>query len=193
MSWVELLGFVTGASCVWLAARQNVWTFPVGIANNVAFAALFVPAGLYADAGLQVVYLVLGGLGWWWWSRGGAEGSELSPNTTPERAWPWLALGVVAGTAVIYAVLTSHTDSTVAGWDALTTGLSLVAQVMLNRKWTATWWVWIVADVIYVGLYWHKDLHLTALLYLGFLALCVHGLRTWRRAERAAAQERVTV
>lgn len=70
----------------------------------------------------------------------------------------------------------------------MTTALSLLAQVMLNRMWTANWWVWMVADVIYVGLYWFKDLHLTALLYVGFFALCVFGLRTWRVAERAAVR-----
>ncbi len=43
MSWVEVLGCVTGAVSVWLAARQNIWNFPVGIANNVAFLLLFVP------------------------------------------------------------------------------------------------------------------------------------------------------
>jgi hypothetical protein len=37
MSWTEVAGFATGALCVWLVVRQNVWTFPVGIANNVNY------------------------------------------------------------------------------------------------------------------------------------------------------------
>ena len=56
MSVEEILGFITGAACVWLAVRQNVWTFPVGLANNVVFLVLFTGTGLYANAGLQVVY-----------------------------------------------------------------------------------------------------------------------------------------
>ena len=55
MSWVEVLGFVSGAACVWLATRQSVWNFPVGIANNLLFLGLFATTGLYANAGLQVV------------------------------------------------------------------------------------------------------------------------------------------
>jgi nicotinamide mononucleotide transporter len=35
------------------------------------------------------------------------------------------------------------------------------------------------ADVIYVYLYLYKELHLTAVLYLVFLGLCVAGLRNW--------------
>ncbi len=69
MSWIEILGFATGALCVLLVVRRNVWNFPVGIANNVVFIALFVGAGLYADAGLQVIYIVLAIIGWAWWLR----------------------------------------------------------------------------------------------------------------------------
>ena len=38
---------------------------------------LFLAAGLYADAGLQVVYLVLGVVGWWQWLRGGENRGRL--------------------------------------------------------------------------------------------------------------------
>ena len=46
------------------------------------------------------------------------------------------------------------------------------------------WILWIVVDVIYVGLYWWKELHATALLYAVFLALSVAGLLEWRREYR---------
>lgn len=39
-SWAEVLGFVTGAWCVWLVARQSVWNWPIGIANNLVWIAL---------------------------------------------------------------------------------------------------------------------------------------------------------
>ena len=45
MHWTELAGFATGALCVWLVVRRNIWTFPVGIANNVFFIILFLQVG----------------------------------------------------------------------------------------------------------------------------------------------------
>lgn len=186
MSWTEVAGFVTGALCVWLVVRQQVWNFPVGIANNVFFIVLFVQAGLYADAGLQVVYIGLGVLGWYWWLRGGPARGELAVRRTPRAAWPLLVVGCVAAAAVLTWVLTTWTDSTVAVADASTTAMSLTAQLMLNRKWIGSWGVWISVDVLYVGLYAYKGLYLTAVLYLLFIALCVQGWREWRRSLDAA-------
>ena len=48
MSWIEVLGFLTGALCVWLVVRRNIWNFPVGMANNVFFLILFWRSGLFA-------------------------------------------------------------------------------------------------------------------------------------------------
>ncbi len=187
MSWTEVAGFATGALCVWLVVRQNVWTFPVGIANNASFIVLFTQAGLYADAGLQVVYIGLGLLGWHWWLRGGPQRSTLTVTRTPRAALPALALGLVAGTVLLTWVLTTYTDSTVAVADAFTTSMSLIAQLMLNRKWIGSWWVWIVVDVVYIALFAYKGLYLTASLYLLFIVLCVRGLVEWRASMRADA------
>ena len=37
----ETLGFVTGAACVYLVVKENIWNFPLGIANNIFFLVLF--------------------------------------------------------------------------------------------------------------------------------------------------------
>ena len=193
--WTEVLGFATGAACVLLAALRNIWTFPIGIANSIVFAVLFFDSALYADAGLQLVYLVLGVQGWMIWARnpGAVRHDALAIRRTPARAIPWLIAGAVAGTAVLAWLLNSFTDSTTELADAGTTAVSLVAQVMLNRRWIETWVVWIAVDVAYIGLYAVKGLWITAGLYLLFIGLCAFGLRSWMRAraERPSLAERV--
>ncbi len=181
--WMQILGFATGAACVFLAARRNVWTYPIGIANNLVFLAVFVPAGLYAAAGLQVIYLVLGVHGWFRWTRR-VENDREYVARTPRRAVPWLILVAVAGTLVLTWLLGTYTDSQVALADAATTSFSLVAQYMLNRKWIENWWVWIGVDVAFVALSIATGLWIIAALYVLFIALCLGGLRSWRRVER---------
>jgi nicotinamide mononucleotide transporter len=186
---VEILGFVSGALCVWLVARQNVWNWPIGIANNIMFLILFWAAGIYADASLQVVYLGLALYGWWAWLRGGAGHSALTVTRTTRAQWLVLAAAGVAGTAGLTILLDTVTDSSVPLPDAVTTVLSLLATWGQARKKLESWWLWIAADLIYVPLYAYKDLWLTAVLYVGFLGLCVLGLRNWSYATtpRAAA------
>ncbi|MDT0377407.1 nicotinamide riboside transporter PnuC [Streptomyces sp. DSM 42041] len=189
VSWVEVLGFGSGALCVWLVARQHIANWPIGIANNLFFILLFAGAGLYADAGLQVVYIALALYGWWAWLRGGPEAAagRLPVSRTDARTWWVLAPATLAVTALLTLWLARSTDSTVPFWDALTTALSLAATYGQCRKKLESWYLWIAADVVYVPLYAYKGLHLTALLYVGFMILCVVGLRSWR-AEWTAAR-----
>lgn len=74
VSWTEVLGFGSGALCVWLVARQHLANWPIGIANNVFFILLFAQSGLYADAGLQIVFIALAAYGWWTWTHGVDQG-----------------------------------------------------------------------------------------------------------------------
>lgn len=182
VSWTEVLGFGSGALCVWLVARQHIANWPIGIANNLFFILLFSGSGLYADAGLQIVFITLAVFGWWTWAHGGGPGSDALPvRRTSRTEWTWLIAAGVVGTLALTALLAHATDSTVPFWDALTTALSLMATYGQCRKRVESWWLWIAADVVYIPLYAYKDLYLTSLLYVGFMTLCVVGLRNWRR------------
>ena len=187
MNWIEVIGTLSGLVCVGLLIQRNIWTFPAGILSASMFIILFTQSGLYADAGLQIVFIALNALGLYWWLRGGEaqDGVEIAELSAAHFALCLMAVAVLAG--AIHFGLTRWTDSTVAGWDAITTALSLVAQFMLSRKWIANWWLWIAADVISIPLYVYKNLWLTAGLYFVFLIMCVIGLREWRRAAKAEA------
>ena len=73
---------------------------------------------------------------------------------------------------------------TVPFWDAGTTALSVVAMWMLSRKLVEQWLVWLVVDLVTVGLYLYKDLPYTAGLYALYSALAVAGYLRWRRQAR---------
>jgi nicotinamide mononucleotide transporter len=183
-TWAEVLGFATGLVTVWLLVRQHILNWPLGILNVLLLMLVFWTAGLYADASLQIVYVLLGGYGWWAWLYGGERRSHLVVRKTSSTEWLWLALAGIVLTAGLWAFLAKLTGSTVPLADALTTALSLLATYGQTRKLVENWWLWIAADVIYIPLYGYKDLWLTAILYVAFMALCVLGLRAWYRALR---------
>jgi nicotinamide mononucleotide transporter len=183
MSLVEILGFLSGAVNVWLLARQNIWNWPIGLANNALYVVVFLSAGLYGDAGLQFVYITLGIYGWWTWANPGGR-VELQVTRTPRNTWIWLTPATAAAAIGLAFFLSRFTDSTVPVWDGFTTALSLAAIYGQTKKYVESWWIWITVDIIYVPLYIYKHLRLTSVLYFVFLLLCVMGLREWSRALR---------
>jgi nicotinamide mononucleotide transporter len=182
---VEVFGFATGAACVLLVVDENVWNFPVGIANNLGFFALFFSARLYADMALQLVYVGLAVAGWRLWLKGNGGQEPLRVSTAPafERLLLF-ALGLFASAALV--VYLRRIGDAAPVRDALTTVLSLIAQWLLNRKRIDSWAVWITADVLYVWLYLDRRLYLTAVLYAIFIGLCLAGLARWRAAAGSA-------
>lgn len=181
VTWAELLGFITGIWCVWLTVKVNICNFPIGIANDIFFLVLFLAAGLYADGSLQIIYVVLGFIGWWQWLRGGVNRSKLTVRVAGRRELMILFALIVVATAGLTVLLTAVHD--VAPFlDALTTALSLAAQWLLNFKRIQNWYFWIAADLIYMPLYVYKHLWLTSLVYVAFFALCFAGLKVWRDA-----------
>ena len=186
-NWQELAGSLSGALCVWLLIRQNIWNWPIGIINNIFYIVIFFNSGLYADMGVQFVYIAVAIYGWWNWLHGGVNHSELRVVRASAAGLLGYAALAAVGTTVLYWVLRRFTPSTVPFADGLTSSLFLTAQYMMSRKLVENWWFWIVGDVLVIRLYIYKHLYLTSVLYLIFLAMCVAALVEWRRAARSTA------
>lgn len=184
---LEAVSFVTGALCVWLAVRENVWNFPIGLLNVATFSVVFFRSRLFADAGLQVVYFVLGVVGWTLWLRGGKNRTPLSLSRVKSAESAWLGFFVAVSTLCLWQTL-YYFGGSASFWDALTTSLSLASQWMLNRKQLESWLGWIVVDAIYIPLYVSKGLYLTAILYTLFLCMAFIGWKQWHRSWNATSK-----
>lgn len=178
----ELIGFVSGVICVYLVVKQNIWNWPVALINAFFYIIVFYQARLYADMGLQVIYIILSIYGWYEWLHGGKDHGRLSVSGI--RIQEGIVLGViVAGsTAGLGYVLHNYTNADLPYWDALTTVVSLCAQFLMARKKIESWILWISVDIIYIGMYYYKVLYLTMILYAIFLILAVMGYLAWRKS-----------
>lgn len=198
---LQIAGVLLGLLYLWLEYRADIRLWIVGLVMPLIHGALYYKSGLYADCSMQAYYVLAGLYGWLVWRRRGrktdagltgpedAEGAKraaaLRIGHTPLRTVPALA-GVYAAAHIgLYLLLTRFTDSTVPFWDAGTTALSVVAMWMLSRKLVEQWLVWLVVDLVTVGLYLYKDLPYTAGLYALYSALAVAGYLRWRRQARA--------
>ena len=92
------------------------------------------------------------------------------------------ALAVFLVSLVVIAwILIRYTDSTVPWCDSFTTALSIIGMWMLARKYLEQWWVWMVVDVVCVGLYFYKELYFTSALYALYAIIAAFGWVNWKK------------
>ena len=185
---LELISFVLSIMTVVLNIRRLHWAWLFAIVSSATYAVVFYNARLYGDMGLQGVFIAVSFWGWYQWLHGGASKAPLAVTTCTPRGWLYSAIGWAIGFAILALFLKHFTDTDVPNTDGFLTAGSLVGQVLLSRKKVENWIVWIIVDILYVGLYVYKGLMLTAVLYGLFVLLAAIGLYVWRRdALRAAA------
>jgi len=178
---IEIAGMITTVLGIWLSTKRLLICWPVVLAADFLYLAVFYQARLFSDALLQIFFVAFTLYGWWHWWRGIRAEGEVRVEPLDGRGW---IIGLVAGAvgAVLLGALMVRIGAALPHLDAALTSYSLVASWWQARKHIANWWLWIVVDVIYVGEYLYKDLRATALLYAGLVLLAVLGLRDWRRA-----------
>jgi nicotinamide mononucleotide transporter len=186
---LEILGFITGATYVYLNTRQNVWAWFLGIVNAILYAAVFWQVKLYADMGLQGYYFLTSIYGWWMWKYGGQNHDGIRVTYTPLKLYPVFGL-IFITTTILWGFLLGHfTDASLSYADSALTIASLIGQWMLARKFLENWVIWIIADACYAAMYLYKSLHLTAILYTVFTVLAILGYVQWKRDIMARERE----
>jgi len=184
---IELLAVISGIACVLLVIRQNVWSWPVGLIQVGLYVFIFMRARLYSDVLLHAVYVVLQFYGWYAWLHRTPGGERLTVRRLKAPTFRrWLLAGLAA-TATLGWLMWRFTDAAAPFPDAAIAAFSLVAQYLLARKNVEAWYLWIIVDVLAIGVYAGRDLYLTSGLYLIFLGMAILGLREWTRSLSATA------
>ncbi|CAN5316670.1 nicotinamide riboside transporter PnuC [soil metagenome] len=184
MSILEGIAVALGLANIVLLVRRSVWNYPFGIAMVSLYALIFFEARLYSDVLLQGFFLILNLYGWWHW-HGTGQGQEV-PVRWLSRPGRVVAVSMaIAASAGWGSMMARYTDAAAPHWDATVAMLSVLSQFLLAKRFIENWIGWVVVDVLAVGLYWSRGLHLTAGLYGVFLILSIVGLRQWTRARRA--------
>jgi nicotinamide mononucleotide transporter len=189
VSWTEIIASILGLANIILLVRRSIWNYPFGIAMVTLYGVVFFEAKLFSDAALQVFFFVVQIYGWWNWYhvRDSAGLARVELMTTRSRlVW----VGVIVAFNVADAWFLMKYTSDVAPWmDANTTAMSVVAQYLLSVRKIENWILWIVTDVVQIGLYYWKGLYPTTGLYVLFLIISGVGLYEWLREYRAHPAE----
>ena len=184
MTWVEPVAAALGLVNIILIVRRSVWNYMFGLLMVSLYFFVFLDARLYSDALLQIFFFVVQIYGWWHWARVEAEAGEvLVERLSMRQRLVWSAttiLGVIGWGSLMRA----YTDASYPIWDASVAAFSVAAQLLMSRRYVENWILWILVDLLSIGLYAAKELWLTTGLYTVFLLLAVYGFAKWLRAPR---------
>lgn len=184
-SWNEQIATILGLLGVWLATRQNLWNFPVGLIQVTLVGIVFFDQRLFADSALQGAYFVALVYGWVRWLGPGGADTPLPVTRLPiAQLLTIVAVGLSA--TLLLAQLLQLVDDAMPYRDAFIGCFGVLSQWLEATKRLEAWGGWLLVNiaglVVYVsiGLYWF------VFLYLLYLMLSVTGFVAWHRSMQRA-------
>ncbi|MCE2997548.1 MAG: nicotinamide riboside transporter PnuC [Cyclobacteriaceae bacterium] len=199
MSYLEFFGTIAGAIAVFLSAKANVWSWPLGIINVVLFFFLFYQVQLYPDMFLQVFFFITNLLGWYRWMHPQKEeedGNKQLKITRLSFRW-WIGFGAIGliGTFLFGRIAQNLNSmfpfvfsqpSAFPYADSFVTIMSIVATYLMVQKKLECWLVWILVDVVACGLYFSKGILFVGIEYVVFCFIAAFGFWYWLKEFREA-------
>ncbi|ERK18313.1 MAG: nicotinamide riboside transporter PnuC [Pantoea sp.] len=209
LSWIEAVGTVAGLLCIWLASLEKIINYFFGLINVTLFAVIFFQIQLYASLLLQLFFFVANVYGWYAWSRQNeAQEAELKIRWLPlPKALGWGAVCVIAIALMtfwidpVFAFLTRSAVGIMQGlglqvvmpqlqpdafpfWDSSMMVLSIVAMILMTRKYVENWLLWVVINVISVMIFARQGVYAMSLEYAILTLIALNGSRLWIKSAR---------
>ena len=187
LSWLEIIAVITGLLCVYLAAINNIWNWPVAIISTVITVYVMATRAFYADM-LQYTYLTIINIyGWYVWSnrKGDDDKRPVIRISRKQIMWTLAAIIIITPalgfTLITFAKRLNYQPPAFPYIDSFCTVVSLAAQVLMARKVLENWLIWIFVDMIYVIIYGLKNLEAYAFMFVVYIVLAVIGYVDWRK------------
>lgn len=209
LSWIEATGTLAGLLCIWLASLEKISNYAFGLINVTLFAIIFFQIQLYASLLLQLFFFAANIYGWYAWSRQTSQNeAELQIRWLPlPKAISWLAVCVVAIGLMtffidpVFAFLTKIAVAVMQAlglnvvmpqlqpdafpfWDSSMMVLSIVAMILMTRKYVENWLLWVVINVISVAIFALQGVWAMSLEYLILTFIALNGSRMWINSAR---------
>lgn len=181
VNYLELFAFIFGILGVWLTARQNIWCWPIGLANVILSVFVFFSARLFADVLLQIFYLVITVYGWYNWLHGGVQKKQLKIRRIKQIETIIILIIGSAGVYLVGWLFSTYTNASLPYWDSVVAVWGVIATWAMARKVIEHWVIWIINDLVCTGIYAYKQLYLFTALYFIFTILAIYGLIEWKK------------
>lgn len=209
LSYIEAIGTLFGLLCIWYASQEKTINYLFGLINVTLFAVIFFQINLYASLLLQVFFFTANIYGWYAWTRQTESREvELKIRWLPLRkALIWLTVCMISiGLMSIYidSVFGFLTKIAVSGlqdlgvnitmpvleadphpfWDSTMTVLSIMAMLLMTRKYVENWILWVVIDLISIAIFISQGVYVMAIEYIILTFIAINGTVVWLKSAK---------
>ncbi len=189
MAYLEAFGLVFGLLCVLFLIKENILTWPFGIAYVLVSFVIFWEARLYGDLLLHIIFLLLNIYGWYYWiSKPQDRGEPVTINKMKLKSATLIGLISIIGIYLFAQFLIflpflfkGIAEASLPYWDSTTSVLSVTAMWLTARKYLDNWYYWLVVDILATGIYFYKELFFYSILYMLYIILAVWGYKAWNK------------
>ena len=204
LSWIEAIGTLAGLLCIWLASLEKISNYAFGLINVTLFAIIFFQIQLYASLLLQLFFFAANIYGWYAWSRQTSDNqAALHIRWLPlpkALAWIVFCVGAIGLLTIfidpVFAFLTRTAVSVMQAlgmnvpmpdlhpdafpfWDSCMMVLSIVAMILMTRKYVENWLLWVIINMISVVIFALQGVYAMSLEYLILTFIALNGSRMW--------------
>ena len=170
---------------MWLAKKENVWLYPVGIINVVLWIYLCWVGKLYGQSVINFFFFLMNGYGWYNWLRKDADNNPnvlIKNNSNRENILVFITSLVFS--FIIYFILLPFQDQQASQLyifiEAVITALNFVAMWLMAWKRVEHWLLWIVGDILCIPLFFHKDYPIGVIQFMVFIVIAYLGYKEWK-------------
>jgi len=179
---LSLVSGLLGIVSVILCSQGNIWTYAFGFGQIITYSVLCYMERFYAGLAMNAFYFLSQIYGIYAWRKlRTGDSSAISPRSIPLSAFLLLCAAMAVVALLTGWLLGRYTDDTQPYLDAVTTVVSLVAQVMLVMAIRQQWWLWLFVDVLYIVM-WIIAGNGSMIAQYGFWCInCIYGIIRWRK------------
>lgn len=178
---LDVAGSFFGLTSTVYSIKNKSLTWPTSLIAICIGIVLYFHKGLYGDTGLHIIYFVLALYGWFQWQYGGKNRSPKKISHLSIKLTWILGFLLLLGISALATFLHFYTDSKVPIWDATSTMISLMANFLMCRRIIQCWHLWFVADGLFAGMYFYKDIPVHGLMYTLYVGLAIAGYLNWKK------------
>ena len=188
MKYLEIIAVIFGILSVWYARKERILVFPFGIISVAIFVYIFFVGKLYANAGINIIYLLTNIYGWYNWLRPQKENKQLQITKTSLKENVWLLIGIaIVYVGILFLLKWSNKSdyeyiNSLTPWiDTANSTVFFFATILMTVKKVENWLFWIVGNIISIPFFLAQGLYFTSFQYGVFLVLSILGYLEWKK------------